>query len=89
LNRARELSIAQNQEDSTIYFNLACAHSRVGQQEKALEALGRALELGWADPKAMVDDPDLQPLRERPEFKALVDRAWDLKERLPVQDEPP
>lgn len=88
-HRAREISIAQDQEDSGIYFNMACAYSHVGQQQKALEALGRALDLGWADPKAMVDDPDLQPLRERPEFKALVDRAWDLKERLPVQDEPP
>jgi hypothetical protein len=81
------LAIAELRREND--YNRACAYSHVGQQDKALQALSRAVDLGWADPKGMVDDPDLRPLRELPEFKALVDRAWDLKERQPVGEDHP
>ncbi len=84
--RAQRLAKADGEEDPGIYFNLACAHSRLGDQQGALDALDRSVALGWADPKAMVDDPDLAPLREEPRFKTLVDKAWDLKQNQPESD---
>jgi tetratricopeptide (TPR) repeat protein len=88
-NRAREISIAQEQENDGIYYNIACVYSQIGDQAKALEALRRALDLGWSDPTAMERDADLKPLRELPAFKELVDRAWEHQERLPSKDEHP
>lgn len=82
-HRAQKLARAGGEEDAGIYFNLACGYSRQGEKARALEALESSVKLGWADPKAMVDDPDLAPLRDDPKFKALVDRAWDLKQNQP------
>jgi hypothetical protein len=42
---------------------------------KALEHLRKAFEYGWRDLKIYLDDPDLEPLRKRPEFDALH-REW-------------
>lgn len=84
-HRAQKLAKAGGEEDAGIYFNLACGYARMGDRPKALAALGRSVKLGWADPKAMVDDPDLAPLRDEPQFKTLVDQAWDLKQNQPEQ----
>ncbi len=87
--RARDLSLAQGKEDASASYNMACAYSQMGDQAKALQALSRAVDLGWADTEEMEEDTDLKPLRELPAYKELLDRAWDLKERLPSKDEQP
>ncbi len=40
----------------------------------ALEAIGRAIALGWKDRMTLETDPDLDPIRSAPEFAALLDR---------------
>jgi tetratricopeptide (TPR) repeat protein len=60
-------------------YNLACAYSRMGQNEKALDELSKAID----DPKMVVatinfDDPDLAAISGDPRFAALrgkVDRV--------------
>lgn len=81
LEKARELSREVEQEDAQIHYNLACAYLRVGDKPSALKALGRAVDLGFADPTQLSTDKDLQPLREDATFKQIVDRAWALKDR--------
>ncbi|MHC4779355.1 MAG: TPR end-of-group domain-containing protein [Planctomycetota bacterium] len=41
-------------------------------RKEALDNLKRSLELGWKDLGHIGKDTDLDPLREQPEFKALV-----------------
>jgi tetratricopeptide (TPR) repeat protein len=81
LERSRELAKAQRQDDSSIYYNIACGHSRLGDKAAALESLGMAVEKGFAMPEAMSADPDFKPLYNEAEFKRLVSRAWDEKNR--------
>jgi hypothetical protein len=88
LEKARELSREAGQEDAQIHYNLACAYVRIGDKASALRALGRAVDLGFADPTQLATDKDLQPLREDAEFKQIVDRAWSLKDRQRGKGQP-
>ncbi len=65
--------------DLASQYNLACALARQGKADEAMAALSRAVELGYNDRNHMAGDADLAPLRERPEFKALLDKAATAK----------
>ena len=45
---------------------------------KAVIHLRKALELGWTDLEHIRKDPDLDPIRDLPEFKALM-KEWEKK----------
>ena len=54
------------------YYNLACVSAATGQMQQGLRYLGKAISMdpgvkGWAQ-----RDPDLDPLRASPRFKAIV-----------------
>jgi tetratricopeptide (TPR) repeat protein len=56
------------------YFNLACGYSKLGQIDKAFEALTSAVGEGFTDRNAYETDEDLAPLRAEPRFKELLGR---------------
>ncbi|MBW2708927.1 MAG: tetratricopeptide repeat protein [Deltaproteobacteria bacterium] len=54
------------------YYNLACVSAAGGQVEQGLRYLGKAISMdpgvkGWAQ-----EDPDLDPLRGKPEFDEII-----------------
>lgn len=63
------LAVAARAKDGPIVrYNLACALARAGRRKPALEALARAVELGFADAGQMSRDEDLASLRQDPVF---------------------
>jgi len=56
------------------YFNLACGYTKLGQKEKALEALTNAVNEGFTNRNAYETDEDLAPLRAEPRFQELLAR---------------
>lgn len=58
--------------DTLWVYNLACALALQGKRENALEALDRAIRLGFTDTEHLKLDPDLAPLRETEGFKARL-----------------
>ena len=60
-------------EDPVARYNLACSFALVGRRDEALQALGRAIELGYREPEHMAADPDLESIRDDPRFAKLVD----------------
>ena len=60
--------------DSTIWYNLGCSLALLNQREAALQALDRAVELGFSDHEGMLGDADLKSLREDGAFQSLVKR---------------
>jgi tetratricopeptide (TPR) repeat protein len=66
-------------EDSLVQYNLACSHSLTNQMEKAVEALQRAIELGYKDFKWLSEDPDLAKLRKSGFFKPIREKLLSLK----------
>eukprot|EP01060_Flectonema_neradi_P032982 TRINITY_DN539_c0_g1_i4.p1 TRINITY_DN539_c0_g1~~TRINITY_DN539_c0_g1_i4.p1 ORF type:complete len:555 (+),score=188.60 TRINITY_DN539_c0_g1_i4:57-1667(+) len=58
------------------YYNLACSHSCNLNCEDALTAFEKSLELGYKSLKHIVDDADLDPLREVPEFTQIMTKYF-------------
>ena len=45
--------------------------------DAAMTLLRAAMAAGWSDAARTAADPDLAPLRDRPDFRALVAALWD------------
>ena len=58
--------------DPVILYNLSCSYALLNQEQKALEALKRALDLGYQDLDWMEEDPDLAGLRGKDGYKELI-----------------
>ena len=58
-------------DDTIVHYNLACSLSLVGEPNKALGELKKAILLGYDDFLYIRKDPDLANLRELPEFKSF------------------
>ena len=54
-------------------YNLACSLALAGRPDEAIDSLSSAILLGYDDLSHMETDPDLESLREHPDFRALLD----------------
>lgn len=54
------------------WYNLACAHARSGDPQEAIRALERAIEGGFGNAETFANDPDLESLRQRDDYKELL-----------------
>jgi Zn-dependent protease len=54
-----------------IAYNVACAHARAGRIDQGLDWIKRAVDAGYSDFESLEQDPDLEPLRNQPEFIQL------------------
>jgi Flp pilus assembly protein TadD len=60
-------------ENETAHYNLACSLALSKRPAEALTALAQAIALGYDDAEWMANDPDLEPLRKRPDFRTLLE----------------
>ena len=58
-------------ENPYIYHSAACAYAAVGQIDRALEQISRAIEHEYEHAEKMETDQDLAPLHRDPRFSAL------------------
>ncbi|MEW4566481.1 hypothetical protein AB1L88_01310 [Tautonia sp. JC769] len=56
-----------------VFYNEACNHALEGDSSLAIDSLRQALELGFRDP-ILWDDPELDSLRDRDDFRQLLDQ---------------
>lgn len=54
------------------WYNLACCRARLGDRAGAIDALRRAVEAGWGDPRATREDTDFESLRGDPAFEEIL-----------------
>ena len=73
LTTSLELALLIRENSPTAWYNLACARARMNHPKAAVEALERAFEAGLDRPELIATDSDLDTLREREDFKALVE----------------
>jgi outer membrane biosynthesis protein TonB len=71
-------------------YNLACAHSLLGELQEGVDSLKRAIEGGYSNLKHMLEDADLENLRKLPEFGALADmlKRKEKEPEKPAEPEP-
>ena len=58
--------------NATAHYNLACSLALSKRRGDALRVLRQAVQLGYRDFDWMLQDPDLDALKEHREFQALV-----------------
>lgn len=73
-------------EDAVAHYNMACSYSLTDQLDLAIEALLRAIELGYTDFKYIFKDPDLNKLRDDKRFKAIMPQLWGSKKTATLPD---
>jgi tetratricopeptide (TPR) repeat protein len=96
-SKPAELSLGEQQ---AIFFNLTCAHSKLGDADAALAALEAALRAGYCsaqlygfskaneDYERLMRDEDLANARADERFKALVDKYNVEPSELQLQLDP-
>jgi len=62
-----------------VFYNLACSYSLSGEMDHAVDALEKALQLGYRDFDWLARDPDLKKLRSHVAFDDLKDKIRQLK----------
>jgi predicted esterase len=63
---------ARIREHPVVWYNVACVRAQSGRPKPALDALERAVELGFDDFELMETDADLQSLRDTERYAALI-----------------
>ena len=59
-------------ENATAHYNLACSLALCKKRPDALKSLRKAVDLGYDDHDWMEQDPDLEILKNDPEFRTLL-----------------
>jgi protein O-mannosyl-transferase len=71
-------SVEQAPDVAWNYYNLACLFSVNGNNKKAFEWLEQAFHKGMQNLEHIKTDPDMDPIRNTPEFKALVKKYFNV-----------
>lgn len=79
--------VALMPQDATWRYNLACALAWRADKTEALDALSKAIDLGFRDADAIRKDSDLKHLAQEPRFAELVKKAEELRGK-PVEGTP-
>ncbi len=59
-------------DEPIVYYNLACSCSLLRMPQPCLDALKKAIELGYRDFDFMEEDPDLEFIRKDARYKELI-----------------
>ncbi|MFC1754587.1 hypothetical protein ACFL96_14520 [Thermoproteota archaeon] len=66
-------------ENPTVFYNLACSHSLLGNIDQSLGALKKSIALGFRDFDFISKDPDLTNLRLDGRFSDIVSQSRNKK----------
>jgi tetratricopeptide (TPR) repeat protein len=70
-----EVARRREPADELTLYNLACAYAlHGGRTKEALAALAASVASGFDDPEHIEKDPDLDSLRNEPEYRDLIER---------------
>ena len=75
----------EGRRNSHTYYNLACLHNLMGEPDPALDYLEKATRVGYKDYRHMRKDPDLDGLRDNPQYLQLIKEMGDTGEDAPDQ----
>lgn len=63
--------------DPVARYNLACSYALLNCNRPALEALRKAIELGFRNRRLLQGDPDLNSVRDDPAYQQLLrEQGW-------------
>jgi TolB-like protein/Flp pilus assembly protein TadD len=65
-------ALEANPGDPLMLYNCTCLFARLGEPQRAIETLRQAIAVGYANFPWVKQDPDLDSLRDHPDFQALL-----------------
>jgi hypothetical protein len=71
----------------TAHYNLACAYSLKGEKQNALDELAKAVKSGYASWEHIVEDHDLDAIRDEARFKTICTAGRTVADHLSKGDE--
>ena len=69
-----ERALALDPDEPMVLYNVACIQCLAGDDEAALSSLERALQAGMTAKEWLEHDSNLDPIRDTPRFRALLER---------------
>jgi len=75
--KSYELAILIRDDNAVVWYNLACVRAQSGRKSAAVEALENALKRGFNRYELLRTDADLDPLRDREDFKKILASVSD------------
>lgn len=66
-------ALALEPDDPGALYNIACFYSLAGEIEKGIDCLEKALRLGFAQKEWIDHDTDLDPIRNHPKYRSILD----------------
>lgn len=72
-------------EDPMVWYNLACSLALSKRNDDALDALSRAVELGYDDYEWMKKDTDLAALHGDARFESILEWIYSTFEQMPSE----
>jgi TolB-like protein/Tfp pilus assembly protein PilF len=69
--REMNFAVALRPNDSSVLYNCACIHCKLGNKSEALGNLRKAWEAGFKDSEWARRDPDLALIKDEPEFEEI------------------
>jgi non-specific serine/threonine protein kinase len=66
-------------DDPAVLYNVACTYVTLAEFDDAIGLLERAVEIGFSHLEWIENDADLDPIRDQPRFKQLVDKLQEQK----------
>jgi serine/threonine protein kinase/Flp pilus assembly protein TadD len=67
-----EKAISLNPTDPLMHYNSACFYAQIGEKQLSLDSLKNAISSGYQNYEWMRRDPDLDSLRNEPEYIELI-----------------
>jgi tetratricopeptide (TPR) repeat protein len=69
-------------DEPVVHYNLACSYSLLKMADLCLEALRKAIQLGYRDFVFMEKDPDLDFIKKDPRYKDLFSKWRGFKKTV-------
>lgn len=69
-----DLARKANPNSNGVMYNSACIYANMGEMEKALDCIERAVELGSRNKRYFETDSDFDSIRDHPRFQELLKR---------------
>jgi adenylate cyclase len=66
-------ALAIDPEDPSVLYNVACNYARLGELEKSIDCLEKSVTTGMGQKEWIENDPALDPLRDQPRYKTLIE----------------
>ena len=66
--------IARNEDRTSSYYDAACLYGRIGNKQKSLEYIEKALELGYNHFPHIEIDPDMDLIRDTEKYRSLIEK---------------